>query len=108
MATRRVRPHRPNDNPHRVFVAAAIAFQLSAVVPPPPARGVTALVARARAARWQQDSMLASYETTVRQRMSASVGISAGLATTQGLPLPVIGPPRLAARFESVARVGWS
>lgn len=52
--------------------------------------------------------MLASYETTVRQRMSAGLGISAGLASTQGLPLAVVGPPRLAARFESVARVGWS
>jgi hypothetical protein len=52
--------------------------------------------------------MLASYETTVRQRMSAGLGISAGLATAGGLPLAVVGPPRLAARFESVARVGWS
>lgn len=91
-----------------MFIAVAIAFQLSAAVQPPPPRGVTALVARARTARWQQDSLLASYETTVRQRMSAGIGISAGLAATQGLPLTVVGPPRLAARFESVARVGWS
>jgi hypothetical protein len=93
-----------------VFVAVAVAFQLSAAVasPPTPARDVAALVARARAARWQQDSMLAGYETTVRQRMSASIGISAGLAASQGLPLAVVGPPRLAARYESVARVGWS
>jgi hypothetical protein len=92
-----------------MFVVVALALQLSAVVPPPPAAsGVTALVARARSARWQQDSMLAGYETTVRQRMSASVGIAAGLAVTAGLPLATVGPPRLAARFESVARVGWS
>ena len=37
-----------------------------------------------------------------------ALGISAGLAATQGLPLGVVGPPRLAARLESVARVGWS
>ena len=66
------------------------------------------LVARARAARWQQDSMLAGYETTVRQRMSSSIGISTGLAVSSGLPLAAVGAPRLAARFESVARVGWS
>ena len=52
--------------------------------------------------------MLAGYETTVRQRMSSSIGISTGLAATAGLPLVTVGPPRLAARFESVARVGWS
>lgn len=63
--------------------------------------GVATLVARARAARYQQDSLLASYETVVRQRMSAGIGLARGLGT-----LPV-GRPRLAARFESVARVGW-
>lgn len=95
----------------RVFVAVAIAFQLSAAVPSTPAevpRGIDALVARARAARIQQDSMLAAYETKARQRISFSLGISAGLAGAQGLPLAVVGPPRLAGRMETVARVGWS
>jgi hypothetical protein len=92
-----------------VFATFVFAFQLSAAAPPPPAvRGVTELVTRARAARWQQDSMLAGYETTVRQRISSSIGISAGITAASGLPLAVVGPPRLAARFESVARVGWS
>jgi hypothetical protein len=92
-----------------VLFPIAIAFQLSAAPASTPApRGIDALVARARTARLQQDSMLASYETTVRQRMSASVGVSRGLAAMGGLPLAVVGPPRLGARLETVARVGWS
>src|SRR6185295_2565453 len=81
-------------------LATAIVFQLSAASPAAPL-GVSALVARARAARVQQDSMLASYQATVRQRMSSSIGLAAGLG------LGPIGRDRLAARFESVARVGW-
>lgn len=61
---------------------------------------VTTLVARARAARYQQDSALASYQTVVRQRISGSIGVRRGLVGD-------VGRPRLAARIESVARVGW-
>ena len=61
------------------------------------------LVARARAARYQQDSALAEYQATVRQRMSAGLGVARGL----GFGVGAIARDRLAARFESVARVGW-
>src|SRR5215207_6385131 len=61
---------------------------------------VSTLVARARAARYQQDSALASYTTVVRQRISGSIGVKRGLVGQ-------IGRPRLADRIESVARVGW-
>ena len=60
-----------------------------------------ALVTKARAARYQQESALAGYVTMARQRWSAGIG----LAALGGLgPL---GRPRLAARFESVARMSW-
>src|SRR3569833_252475 len=92
-----------------MLVAVVFVFFLSAVVSVLSSfAGVSLFVVCARSARWQQDSMLAGYETTVRQRMSASSGSSTGLAATAGLPLVTVGPPRLAARFESVARVGWS
>lgn len=61
---------------------------------------VTRLVAQARTARFQQDSALASYQAVVRQRMSAGIGLARGLVGQ-------VGRPRLAARFESIARVGW-
>jgi hypothetical protein len=61
---------------------------------------VSVLVARARAARLQQDSTLASYQAVVRQRWSAGIGVARGLVGT-------IARERLAARMESVARVGW-
>ena len=61
---------------------------------------VAILVARARAARYQQDSSLASYQAVVRQRMSSGFGIARGL-------VGAVGRERLAARIESVARVGW-
>jgi hypothetical protein len=77
-----------------MLLAALLTLQLAA-----PA-DVSALVARARAARYQQDSALASYTTVVRQRISASIGVKRGLVGQ-------IGRPRLAARTESVARVGW-
>ncbi|MBC7896205.1 MAG: hypothetical protein H7066_12395 [Cytophagaceae bacterium] len=84
-----------------LFVAASIALQLSSAATPPPT-GVGALVARARAARLQQDSLLASYQVVVRQRLSSSIGLVGGV-----VGLGPVGINRLAARFESVARVGW-
>jgi hypothetical protein len=62
---------------------------------------VQALVAKARLARYQQDSALAGYRAIARQRMSAGMGVSAVFGV--GVP----GPEKLAARIESVARVGW-
>src|SRR5687768_14605229 len=62
---------------------------------------VSSLVAKARLARYQQDSALAEYRTVVRQRMSSGIGVS----KVFGVGVP--GPEKLAARFESVARVGW-
>ncbi|HET9424753.1 MAG TPA: ShlB/FhaC/HecB family hemolysin secretion/activation protein [Gemmatimonadaceae bacterium] len=59
------------------------------------------LVARARLARYQQDSTLAEYRTVVKQRASSGFGLS----QVFGVGLP--GRERLAARYESVARVGW-
>ena len=60
-----------------------------------------ALVAKARLARYQQDSALAEYRAIAKQRMSSGIGVSAVFGV--GVP----GPEKLAARFESVARVGW-
>ncbi len=65
------------------------------------ASDVQALVARARHARYQQDSALAEYRAIAKQRMSSGIGLS----TVFGVGVP--GPEKLAARFESVARVGW-
>lgn len=69
------------------------------VASPPP--NVSSLVAKARLARYQQDSTLAEYRTVVKQRASSGFGLS----KVFGVGLP--GRERLAARFESVARVGW-
>jgi hypothetical protein len=83
-------------------LSIVFALQLAAAAPPPaPARDVGALVARVRAARYQQDSTLASYQAIARQRMSATIGLTHGIAI--GIP----GRERLFARFESVAREGW-
>src|SRR5262245_41463573 len=60
-----------------------------------------ALVAKARLARYQQDSALAEYRAIAKQRMSSGIGLS----SVFGVGVP--GPEKLAARFESVARVGW-
>lgn len=62
---------------------------------------VQPLVAKARLARYQQDSALAEYRAIARQRMSSGIGLS----KVFGVGVP--GPEKLAARFESVARVGW-
>ena len=62
--------------------------------------GVASLIARARVARYQQDSALASYRAIARQRISVGFGIARGLVGP-------VGRERLAARIESVARVGW-
>ena len=45
--------------------------------------------------------MLAEYHATAKQRMSAGLGVA------RGLGMGPVGRIRLAARFESVARVGW-
>src|SRR3954466_9288549 len=65
------------------------------------ASDVSILVARARLARYQQDSTLGEYRAIAKQRMSSGIGLS----TVFGVGVP--GPEKLAARFESVARVGW-
>ncbi len=85
-----------------IVAAIAVAFQLSAPLVPRRQSDVAIVVDRARRARLQQDSALASYEAEARQRMSAWVGL------TKGFTFGAIGPNRLAARIESVARVGWS
>ena len=66
------------------------------------ASDVQALVAKARLARYQQDSALAEYQTIAKQRMSSGIGVS----SIFGVGVP--GPEKLAARFETVARVGWN
>ena len=63
------------------------------------AADVPALVAKARLARYQQDSMLAEYRAIAKQRMSSGIGLS----KVFGVGVP--GPEKLAARFETVARV---
>ena len=54
------------------------------------------LIARARRARFYQDSTLTSYDATVKQRLSA------------GLNVKVLGAERLAFRSELAARVRWT
>jgi hypothetical protein len=79
-----------------------LAFQAAAAQPPAPPRSeVASLVARAKAARYQQDSTLARYEAIAKQRLSASIGLS------RNLGLGPLGPERLAARLESAVRIGW-
>ncbi|MGH7679917.1 MAG: ShlB/FhaC/HecB family hemolysin secretion/activation protein [Gemmatimonadaceae bacterium] len=75
-------------------------LQVQAAGAEAPGNRVSALVSRARAARYQQDSALASYQAIARQRGSAGIGLARGL-------VGAVGRERLAARFESVARVGW-
>src|SRR5215213_1552586 len=80
-----------------------LLLQTALAAPPvrPPDQSAPALLARARLARLQQDSALYAYQVVVRQRMSAGLGMS---------KLGALTPPgreRLAARYESVARVGW-
>jgi len=59
------------------------------------------LIVRARRARYQQDSALSDYRVIARQRWTGGIGLAA-MAGMGG-----IGRPRLAARFESVARIYW-
>lgn len=59
------------------------------------------LVARARANRFQQESALAEYRATARQRWTGQVGVAASGG------LGPLGRMRLAARFETVAHIGW-
>jgi hypothetical protein len=54
------------------------------------------LIARARSARFQQDSTLTSYDATVKQRLSA------------GLNVKAIGADRLVFRSELAARIRWT
>src|SRR3954466_9005257 len=65
------------------------------------ASDVSILVARARLARYQQDSTLGEYRAIAKQRMSSGIGLS----SVFGVGVP--GPEKLAARIETVARVGW-
>ena len=98
----------------------AVALQRDAAhalsLPPAPAPDAATLVARARAARLQQDAQLAAYEVITRQRLSASIGLAGGLtgtgiaAAARGASigaLGAMGAMRLAARYESIARLGW-
>lgn len=77
------------------MLALLFAAQIAAV------SDVQALVAKARLARYQQDSALAEYRAIAKQRMSSGIGLS----KVFGVGVP--GPEKLAARFESIARVGW-
>ena len=52
---------------------------------PPPSPDVSTLVARARAARLQQDAQLASYEVITRQRMSSSIGLAGGITVNEAV-----------------------
>jgi hypothetical protein len=81
------------------MVMLGMLLQLGSANASPTSR-VTELVARARAARYQQDSTLASYQAIARQRLSAGLGVARGL-------VGAVGRERLMARLESVARVGW-
>jgi len=94
----------------------AVALQLDVARGRPSAPDVGALVARARAARLQQDAQLAAYEVITRQRLSSSIGLAGGMSGTgiaaaaRGASigaLGAVGAMRLAARYESVARLGW-
>jgi hypothetical protein len=58
-------------------------------------------MARARAERFQQESALAGYVSIARQRWSGGIGLAAAGG------LGPLGRTRLAARFESVARMSW-
>jgi hypothetical protein len=88
-----------------VLALHAILFQSPQAsvhpAPVPAPTEVSTLVDRARSARYQQDSALGRYEALARQRMSARIGLA------RNLGVGPIAPERLAARFESVARVGW-
>jgi hypothetical protein len=94
----------------------AVALQLDAARAPAPAPDVARLVALARAARLQQEAELAAYQVITRQRMSSSIGLAAGITGT-GVAAAVrggalgtlgaLGAMRLAARYESIARLGW-
>ncbi|MES2177222.1 MAG: hypothetical protein V4550_05100 [Gemmatimonadota bacterium] len=85
-----------------LLVSALVALQLSAANSALPQLSAETLLARARSARFQQDSLLGDYRATVRQRMSSGLGVA------RGFMLGAIARDRLAARFESVARVGWN
>jgi hypothetical protein len=93
-----------------------LALQVDAARPLTGAPDVVTLVSRARAARLQQDAQLAAYEVITRQRLSASIGMASGLSATgvaaavKGASIGVlgaIGAMRLAARYESIARLSW-
>ncbi len=64
-------------------------------------RTAAQLVALARANRYQQDSTLAEYRALARQRWTGEVGVASAAG------LGPLGRMRLAARFETVARIGW-
>jgi hypothetical protein len=76
-------------------------FQAAAQQPAPPRPDVATVVARARTARYQQDSALARYEAIAKQRLSIKIGLA------RRLSLGALAPERLAARAESAVRVRW-
>ncbi len=82
------------------LLGALCAYQLAVASPSADAR-TAALVALARAARYQQDSALAGYIAISKQRWSAGIGLAAAGG------LGPLGRTRLAARFESIARMRW-
>lgn len=86
------------------LASASLAAQSSA------ASSVRDLLSLARSARYQQDSALASYQAIARQRISIGLGVARGLSAASimaGIGAAAVGRERLAARYESVARVGW-
>ncbi len=85
-----------------LLLGALCAFQIAAARPEPaPARTAQELLARARAARYQQDSALQDYTAMAKQRWTARLGVAPGLG------LGPVSRLRLGARLETVARVGW-
>ncbi len=86
------------------FLLAAVCLcqVATAQLPPAAERSAAQLVALARANRYQQDTTLAEYRALAKQRWTGSVGIAAADG------LGPLGRMRLAARFETVARIGWN
>lgn len=85
-----------------LLLGALCACQIANAIPSSDSALTAAeLVRLARTARYQQDSTLSEYRAVARQRWSSGIGIAAAGG------LGPLGRTRLAARFESVARVSW-
>jgi hypothetical protein len=86
-----------------LLLGALCACQIAAATPEANvARTAGELLARARAARYQQDSALQDYQAMAKQRWTAKLGVAPGLG------LGPVSRLRLGARLETVARVGWN